>query len=158
MASARIRAINKCRKYMLGEKLEPAKQKHTEANKKIAVMLKSHGYGDADIARRTGIPGRTVRAYYAAAGKPMVRTSADIARLLMVDRSTVLRHAKCAVKTDGRWDIKIIPKITKPSERHSKNYTEQEIKLLRSTLPDSEVAKRIGRTENAVHIKRWRLL
>lgn len=157
MAAARHRALAKCRRLMCGEQLVPVKERYSDEQKKRAVELRAHGYKVSDINVMTGIPERTIRAYYNAAGKPMYRTSADIARLLGVDRTTVLRHAVDVEKKGHKWEIKTIPKIYKPSKRHSKNYTEDEIALLLSSLPDWVVAQKIGRTENAVHIKRWRL-
>lgn len=156
-ASDRARAINKLRKILSGE-TPRINRRHSELAKAEAVALRSFGYDYGTIHRRTGIPERTARGYYSDAGKPFRGTSADVARLLNVDRSTVVRHiSTCDKKIGGKWCIQNIPKIKKTAKKSSKNYSSEDIALLKSSLPDGVVAKRIQRTENAIHIKRWRL-
>lgn len=80
-----------------------------------------------------------------------------MARLLNVDRSAVLKYAKTAVKVGKFWQIGQVPKIKKTARNSSKCYTQEELELIKSNLPDYAVAEKTGRTVNAVHIKRWRL-
>lgn len=153
---AKYRAINKLKKTACGEPIF-VRRTFTDHIKKEAVDLRSRGYDYHEIKKRTGVSPRTVRLYYRKAGKPFRGTSADVARLLDVDRSTVLRHAPEAQKIGETWNIMVIPKITKTARRSGKCYSEEELNLIKGRLPDYIVAEKIGRTENAVHLKRWRL-
>lgn len=155
-SSSYYRAVDKLRKVSRGEPIE-TRRKHDRAAIEQAVRLRSMGYSYEHIKRCTGLATETTKKYYRLAGRPFRGTSADVARLLNVDRSTVLRHAKKAVKIGQYWKIVKIPVIRKTAPKSQKCYTEEELALLKSGLPDSIVAERLGRTENAVHIKRWRM-
>lgn len=157
LSNARIRALSKCEKILNGETLPIYRIPPNKKIKTKVVDLMAHRYSLEKVSSITGLSGRTIRKYYKQAGKPKYNTSADIARLLNVDRSTVLKHAKNPVKNNGKWEIRHIPKIKKPSENHSKSYSKQDAELLLSKLPDYIVADQIGRSSNAVHIKRWRM-
>ena len=82
-------------------------------------------------------------------------TCTQAAQMYGVDRSTILRHSQ-AHKMGKLWQIDSVSLPLRP-KRYGKVYTEAERKLLLSAQTDEDVAQRIGRSPNAVHISRWRL-
>jgi predicted transcriptional regulator len=119
--------------------------------------MRAHGYGYKAVAFALNVSGRFVRQIYFEAGRPQYHTAADFARLLGVDRSTVLRHA--TARKEGRtWRIDEIH-YRKKYPKFSKAYTEDEIEFIRSHpyWTAQKIAERIGRTACSVRIKKCRL-
>lgn len=161
-AMARDRALRKYKAYLNGEEIKtrpseplPPEQR-IERNRKI-IEMRAHGYGYKAVAFALNVSGRFVRQIYFEAGRPQYHTAADFARLLGVDRSTVLRHA--TARKEGRtWRIDEIH-YRKKYPKFSKAYTEDEIEFIRSHpyWTAQEIAERIGRTACSVRIKKCRL-
>lgn len=114
------------------------------------------------------MPGKRDRTNY--------QTLADFARIVGVDRSTVLawvRSGKIKSNKNGNgknrhrlreelfWKSKdeyLRKKYGKPYPKYSTTWSETEIYVLRNwTGTDDELAKAVGRSVNAVRIKRSRL-
>lgn len=161
-ASARDRALKKCRAYMHGKPIKvipnlALTSKQRAGRDKKIIELRAHGYGYNAVADMCGVSGRLVRQVYTAAGKPQYRTSADYARLYGIDRSTVLRHAQ-ASKIGYVWQVSSI-KYHKPYPKFSTSYSEDEISFIRNHpfWTAAEIAKKIGRTANSIRIKKSRI-
>jgi len=161
-SGARNRALKKLRAYLRGEQIKTVpnlvltREQREERDKHI-IEMRAHGYDYQEVADACEVSGRLVRQIYANAGRPQYRTSADFARLLGVDRSTVLRHA--TARKEGRtWRIDEIH-YRKKYPKFSKAYTKDEIEFIRSHpyWTAQEIADKIGRSANSVRIKRCRM-
>jgi len=164
-AAARNRALKKCRAYLAGQTLPELNANRSmspverQARDARIIRLRAHGYATDTISKKLNVSDRLVRQLYFSAGKPRYNTSADIARLLGVDRSTVLKYAE-GVKAGRVWQIDAVPKIKKPYKRYGNNYSNDDLRTILShpSWPDWRIAQEIGRSANAVHIKRWRMI
>lgn len=105
------------------------------------------------------------------------QTLADLARIVGVDRTTILARVKSGkIKTTKRnlhtkkrhrlteaifWRCKpeyLQKKYGKPYPKYSTTWSETELYVMRNwTGTDEQLAKAIGRTVNAIRIKRTRL-
>jgi hypothetical protein len=96
----------------------------------------------------------------------------SLAREIGVHRTTVVDwikkgHLKAAPHKKGRrWYIgedwfrtSRVERLKKPYPKYSKPYSQAEIDTLLAfpDKSDAVLAKMLGRSENAIHIKRWRL-
>lgn len=99
-------------------------------------------------------------------------TAQDLARAVGVHRTTVVdwikkgRITAMPHKKGRRWYISErrfrqahIERLKKPYPKYSKSYSQAEIATLLAfpDKSDAVLAKMLGRSENAIHIKRWRL-
>lgn len=147
------RAIDKLHKIANGETVNIAR--NIDKEKKEAVKMYAKGYRNEDIAKALDIGIGTVA--LTCKGIKRERTSAAIARLHNVDRSTVVKKIRKGDKIGNVWEIQSCGKINKPYPKYSKAYTQDEIDLLRSGLNVKEIAQKIGRSENSIRIKMHRL-
>lgn len=105
------------------------------------------------------------------------QTLADLARIVGVDRTTILERVKAGkIKSTKRnlhskkrhrlgekmlYQCKretLIKRFGKPYPKYSKTWSETELYIMRNwTGTDEQLAKAIGRTVNAIRIKRTRL-
>lgn len=100
-------------------------------------------------------------------------TLADFARAVNVDRSTVLAWVRAGrIKSQKRnkkskkrhylsnryFSPKVIGQFKKPYPKYSKTWTKTELHILRNwTAGDAALAKALGRSVNAIRIKRSRI-
>jgi DNA-directed RNA polymerase specialized sigma24 family protein len=159
--TSRRRAIAKLRRLYMGEKLPRASPRlppeECQKRNDAIVRLRYYGYSDEQVAAKYGLKSGTVREIYAKAGSPRSTTATATARELGVDRSTILRHAKGATKNGACWHIPELPEIRRPYRNYSKEYSPRDMVILRSPMSDEAAAKYMGRSVNAIHIKRWRM-
>lgn len=162
-AGARDRALKKYRAILSGnpiKKINPNRsmtsRMREERDQKI-VHLMSIGHHYKAAASACCVSERQARLVYKKSGNPKEKTASYWARVLGVDRSTVLAHASGVEKQRGSYHIENQPDIKRKNSRYSKCYSTQEETALLSEKTDEEVAQIIGRSVNAVHIARWRL-